>query len=205
MKGEEMKKADIKTTITAVAVIGLAATILGCSSATPTDTPGVDRMGRYVLKQDGPQLWTVLGYRFATTQIGDEWLILEVGLSSPSGQNATIKREDVFVRTPGGTKIPLATQAEFNEAWGKLRPVINSANVNRDPLSYFPEGREECAVQFFVAPGQGVVYDEVSVNNRRQCYGRLFFNVSGGIQQGRWVFGIDMPESETRIPFDLEE
>ena len=200
-----MNIVDIKTTITAVVVIGLAATILGCSSATPTDTPGVDRMGRYVLKQDGPQLWTVLGYRFATTQIGDEWLILEVGLSSPSGQNATIKREDVFVRTPGGTKIPLATQAEFNEAWGKLRPVINSANVNRDPLSYFPEGREECAVQFFVAPGQGVVYDEVSVNNRRQCYGRLFFNVSGGIQQGRWVFGIDMAESETRIPFDLEE
>ena len=200
-----MKSVLVKNAFLSVVVIGLAATFLGCSSATPTDTPRVDRMGRYVLKQDGPELWTVLGYRFANTQLGDDWLILEVGLSSPGGQNAAIKRENVFVRTPGGTKVPLATQAEFNEAWGKLRPVVNAANVNRDPLGYFPEGREECAVQFFVAPGTGVAFDEVSVNDRRQCYGRLFFNVPGGIQAGRWVFGIDLPESETRIPFELEE
>jgi hypothetical protein len=56
-----------------------------------------------------------------------------------------------------------------------------------------------------VAPGEGVVFNEVTLNDRRACYGRLFFNVSGGIQPGRWVFGVDLPESEIRIPFELGE
>ncbi len=42
-------------------------------------------MGQYILKQFGPELWTVLGYRFANSQMAEEWMILEVGLSSPSG------------------------------------------------------------------------------------------------------------------------
>jgi hypothetical protein len=178
-------------------------TLAGCTSATPTDTPGVERMGQYVLRQYGPELWTVLGYRFANSQIGDEWMILEVGLTSPIGQTATVKRENVFLRAPNGTRVPLPTQSEFNEAYGALRPVISKANVNRDPLDYFPASREECAMKFFVAPGGGVSFDEVTVSDRRGCYGRLFFQIPGGIQEGRWVFGIDQPESEIRIPFDL--
>jgi hypothetical protein len=33
----------------------------------------------------------------------------------------------------------------------------------------------------------------------------MFFDVPGGIQPGRWVFEVDLPESEIRIPFDLGE
>jgi hypothetical protein len=179
--------------------------ISGCSSATPTDTPGVDRVGKYVLRQNGPELWAVLGYRFASTQLGDEWMILEFAVTSPQGQSATVTRDNVFVRTPSGSQLPIATQTQFNEAWGELRPVITQANVNRDPLEYFPPSRVECAVQFFVAPGEGVSFDEVTVNDRRGCVGRLFIQVPGGIQSGRWVFGIDLPESEIRIPFELGE
>jgi len=175
----------------------------GCTSATPTDTPGVDRMGDYVLRQFGPQLWTVLGYRFAATQLGEEWMILDVGLSSPNGQNARVTRDAVFVRSPSGVKIPLATQPEFNEAYGALRPVIVKSNVNTDPLEYFPPSREECSIQFFVAPGGGVAFDEVTVNDLRGCFGKMFFKVPGGIQAGRWTFGIDLPESEIRIPFEI--
>jgi hypothetical protein len=186
-------------------VLGSALTLTGCSTATPTDTPGVDRMGAYVLKQFGPELWTVLGYRFANSQLGDEWMILEVGLSSPNGQSAEVTREEIFLLSPSGNRIPLATQRQFNEAWGSLRPVIQRANVDRDPLEYFPPSRIECPIQFFVAPGQGVSFDQVTLNDRRGCFGRLFFDVSGGIQAGRWVLGIDLEESEIRIPFELGE
>ena len=190
---------------TVLALAAVSVTLVGCSSATPTDTPGVERMGRSVLQQLGPELWTVLGYRFANSQIGDEWMILEVGLSSPSGQTATVKREDVFLRTPDGNRVPLPTQKAFNEAYGSLRPVISRANVDRDPLDYFPPSRIECAIQFFVTPGVGVSFDEVTVSDRRGCFGRLYVAVPGGIQQGRWVLGIDQPESEIRISFDLGE
>ena len=205
MKGDTMKSKTLTSIIAAMAIASVAVTLVGCSSATPTDTPGVDRMGQYVLKQFGPELWTVLGYRFANSQIGDEWMILEVGLSSPAGQAATVKRENVFLRTPDGNRVSLPSQKDFAEAWGALRPVISKANINRDPLEYFPPSRIECPIQFFVEPGQGVSFDEVTLNHQRGCFGRFFFYVPGGIQEGRWVFAIDQPESEIRIPFDLGE
>ena len=205
MKGVMMKTRTPKAITLAAAILALTVSLTGCSSATPTDTPGVERLGASVLKQFGPELWTVLGYKFASSQLGDEWMILEVGLSSPNGQNARVKREEVFLRSPSGNTVPLPTQEEFNKAWGELRPVIAKANVDRDPLDYFPPSRIECAIQFFVAPGQGVSFDEVTVNDRRGCFGRFYFKVPGGIQSGRWVLGIDLEESEIRIPFDLEE
>lgn len=199
-----MKNKTSKAITLMAAMLALTVSLTGCSSATPTDTPGVERLGEHILKQFGPELWTVLGYKFASTQLGDEWMILEVGLSSPAGQNAKVEREEIFLLAPSGNRVPLPTQEEFNKAWGELRPVIAKANVNRDPLEYFPPSRIECAMQFFVAPGQGVSFDEVTVNDRRGCFGRLYFNVPGGIQSGRWVFGIDLEESEIRIPFELE-
>lgn len=200
-----MKRKTARTGLLATLLVGIAFSLAGCSSATPTDTPGVDRLGNYILRQEGPELWTVLGYRFANSTIGDEWLIVEVGLTSPSGQTATVKRENIFVQTPTGTKIPLATQKEFMEAYGSLRPTLAKADVNRDPLDYFPPSREDCLLRFFAIPGEDVTFDEVTLNDRRACFGRLFFQVNGGIQPGRWVLGVDLPESEIRIPFELGE
>jgi hypothetical protein len=200
----------MRKNVSAVAALTAAAMMIvvvtGCSTATPTDTPGVERAGRYILKQFGPELWAVLGYKFANTQLGDEWMLLEVALTSPAGQFARVLRDDVFLTSPNGNRIELASQEEYNEAWGEvLRPMIARANINRDPLEYFPPNREECPIQFFVQPGQGVSFDEVSLSQDRGCVGRLFFQVPGGIQSGRWVFGIDLEESEIRIPFELGE
>ena len=194
-----------KNVVAVLVLLGVVATLAGCSSATPTATPGVESMGQYVLRQFGPELWTVIGYRFANTQQGDEWLFLEVGLSSPSGQSAKVTRGDIFLTTPAGTRVPLATQVAFGEAFGSLRSTISRANINRDPLDYFPTNRVECPIQFFVEPGRGVSFDEVTLNSLRGCYGRLYFQVPGGIQEGRWVFNIYQPESEIRIPFELAE
>jgi len=204
-KGATMKSASLRNIVTLLVVIGVAATMVSCSTGTPTDTPGVERMGQYILKQFGPELWTVLGYRFANSQTAEEWMILEGGFSSPNGQTATVKRENIFLRTPAGDTIPAPSQKEFNEAYGSLRPVIAKADVDRDPLDYFPPSRIECAVQFYVTPGGGVSFDEVTVSDKRGCYGRLYFKVPGGIQSGRWTFGVDLEESEIRIPFVLGE
>jgi hypothetical protein len=205
MKGVKMKTTFSNAVVAVMVVLGVAVTFTGCATGTPTDTPGVERLGKSILKQFGPELWTVLGYRFANSQLGDEWMILEVGLSSPNGQSAEVNREEIFLLSPSGNRIPLATQRQFNEVWGTLRSTISRANVDRDPLDYFPPSRIECAIQFFVAPGQGVSFDQVTLNDRRGCFGRLFFNVPGGIQAGRWVLGIDLEESEIRIPFELGE
>jgi len=182
----------------------LLAVITACSSAVPTETPGVERLGQFILRERGVEAELVLAYKFASMSLGNEWMMLEIAVSSPSGKSARIERENVFVRTPAGVQIPAATQRQFGEAYSGLRPVIAQANVVRDPLDYFPPGRDDCPVQFFVAPGQGVAFDQFTVNDRRACQGRLYFNIPGGIQPGRWIFGVELQESDIRIPFTLE-
>lgn len=197
-----MKRSSRRITMM-ILPLSLTVLALGCSSAVPTDTPGVDQLGQYILQQEGPEVDVVLGYKFATGTIGDDWLILEMAVTSPARTSAKIERENVWVRTPDGAKIPAATQKLFGQDYPQLRKVISAADIARDPLEYFPASRRPCLVQFFVPPGSGIAYDTVSVNDRRACEGRLFFKVPGGIDPGRWTFGIDLEESTVRIPFEL--
>jgi hypothetical protein len=186
------------------ATVCLLIVVTACSSAVPTETPGVERLGQFILRERGPEVELVLGYKFASMSLGNEWLILEIAASSPPGGTGRIERENIYVRTPEGVRIPAATQAEFGRAYAGLRPAITQSNVARDPLDYFPPSREDCALQLFVAPGEGVAFDQVTVNERRACQGKLFFNVPGGIQPGRWIFGVELQETDIRIPFTLE-
>ena len=191
--------------ISGLLVLALATSMntTSCKSGIPTDTPGVDELGQYVLRQKGPEIEIVLGYRFAAGSIADDWMILEVAMTAPPTASTTVHRESVWVKKPDGTKIPVASQTLFGQAYGEMRRVISKANINRDPLDYFPPSRQPCNLDFFVAPGRGVSHDQVSFNNRRVCQGRLFFRVPGGITPGRWVFGIDLEETTVRIPFGL--
>ena len=107
------------------------------------------------------------------------------------------------MRTPDGVQVPLASQRAFNEAYASIRSQISQANVMRDPMDYFPPNRQPCTIDFFVAPGEGVSFDHVSVNDRRACQGKLFFYIPGGIKSGRYVLGMDLTEDEIRIPFIL--
>ena len=193
----------MKHTLALLVSIGLALITISCTTAVPTDTPGVDELGKYLMRQEGPEIDTVVGFRYAASSIGQDWLLLELAITSPTGATGEVKRENVWVRTPDGTKIEAAAQKLFGEAYGGLRSNIQQANVARDPMDYFPPNREACTIQFFVAPGGGVSYDTVTVNDRRACEGRLFFKVPGGVDPGRWTFGIDLEESTVRIPFDL--
>jgi hypothetical protein len=183
----------------------IAAIASGCSSAQPTEDPGVERLGRYILINKGPEAEVAIGYRHAENNLGSEWLLLEVAITSPARQIAEIRRENVSVRTPAGVTVPLATQQEFNEAYRSLLPFLKQADVARDPMDYWPPRKEKCAIQFFVAPGAAVSFDQVTVNDFRACEGRFFFEIPGGVQAGRYVLTIDLPESEIRIPFTFED
>jgi hypothetical protein len=178
--------------------------VMSCSTAIPTETPGVERLGRYILRQTGNEAEVIVAYKHAALNLGTEWLVLELAFSSPQGQSAKFDREDIWVRTPGGVRIPVASQKAFGEAYAKMRKQISKANVVREPMDYFPPNREQCGIQLFVAPGEGIAYDQVTVNDRRACEGKLFFYIPGGVQPGRYVFGIDLEEDDIRIPFTLE-
>ncbi len=196
---------SLKTGARLASAVGLMVAIAACSSAVPTETPGVERLGKYILRENVADAQVVLGYKYADSAISSEWLILELALTSPGGRSAKFERENIWVRTPAGVQVPAASQKAFGEAYGSLRNQISQANVMRDPMDYFPPNRIPCTIDFFVTPGEGVSFDQVSVNDRRECQGKLFFFIPGGVQSGRYILGMDLTEDEIRIPFVLGE
>jgi hypothetical protein len=174
------------------------------SSLTSPDTPVVEQLGQAVVRAGSGDVWAVIDYRYAAQSLGSEWLILEAAVTAADGRRFRLGRPDIFLRTPAGTRIPLPSQAEFSLAYNDLRGAFRHAGVAASPLqAYLPSNRRPCEFQFFAVPGSGITFDEVEVNDRRACHARLPFLVPGGIQPGRWVLGIDLAESELRIPFDL--
>jgi len=176
--------------------------LVGCSSAVPTETPGVERLGQSVLRYTGPEIEAVIGYRFAAANLGMEWLILDCAVTGASGTPVEIKRDRVFVLTPRGETVRLATQEEFGGEYRTLQPVLVRESIAADPLDYWV-GRPEFDARFFTAPGQGVTFDSVTVENRRVASTKLFFFMPAGVQAGTYVLGIDLEESRVRIPFKL--
>ena len=205
MKGDAMTSFDIKKAVAASLVLVAVMGVMACSSAEPTDDPGVDRMGKFILMSKGPEAEVVVGYRYAQQTLGSEWLLLEIAMTSPPNQTARILRSNVSIKTPAGNVVPMATQPEFNEAFRGLQAYIRAADVVRDPMDYWPQRKQNCAIRFFVAPGEGVAFDEVTVNDFRACQGRFFFKIPGGVQPGRYVLTIDLEESEIRVPIPFED
>jgi hypothetical protein len=176
---------------------------VGCSSAVPTETPGVERLGDTVLRYSGPEAEAVLSYRYPQLNRTEDWLFLDVAITAVNDP-IEIDRKKVWVRTPAGEEIPLATQEEFRAAQGELAPKLARADVAGEPLGYFV-GRIEKKLELFALPFEGLVYDSFWVTDREVYVGRLYFSIPGGVQPGRWELHARLAESELRIPFRLED
>lgn len=162
-------------------------------------------MGQYVRIAYNNQGFATLGYRAAQESIGEEWMLLEVGLTMRSpAKNYTLKREHLSIKTPDGTTIPLATQKEYAEA-GYLRALNQRMRVMRDSINYFPvEASRGCSIQFYAnlgGAGPQIAYDQVELSTERGCVGRLYFQVPGGIKVGQHWLVVNFGDSVVEVPF----
>jgi hypothetical protein len=191
-----------------VAGLPLAAALLAvttsCTTAAPPATPGVERIGSTLVHYRGPEIDAIVSYRFASLNEGSDWLFLDVALSGNTRTSVEVKRDKVFVRTPDGQTVPLATQTEFGQAYTQLAAALARADVAREPLDYFPARRPK-GLDFLVAPGSGISLESVWVNDLDVAVGRLAFFLPSGVQNGPYELGIDLTESKVRIPFRLGE
>jgi hypothetical protein len=164
-------------------------------------------MGKFVRVAYNNQGFVTLGYQVAQRSVGEEWLMLEVGVTMRSpARDYTLKREHLTLKTPDGTVIPLASQREFAEA-GYLPALQNRAKVVRDSINYFPvEASRGCSMAFFANVGQGgrqIAFDQVDLSTTRGCVGRLYFHVPGGIKVGQHWLIVNFGESEVQVPFRI--
>lgn len=161
--------------------------------------------GEFVRMAYNNEGFVTLGYRAANYSIGQDWTLLEMGVTVRSGVKPyTLKREDISIQLPDGKRVPLATQKEYGAV--DLRGLDMMASGMRDTINYFPqEAVRPCRLAFFsdVDGGPSISYDKVELNPQTACLGRLYFHVPGGLKPGQHWLHVKFAESEVQVPFRI--
>ena len=152
--------------------------------------------------------WVTLGYRTANDSQGDDWMLLEAGVTvrKPT-EDQTLTREDFSVRMPDGTIVPLASQEEYAKA-GHLRALNARGDTIRDSINYFPvEADRPFAMRLFADPANraALAFDQFDVTWRTACLGRLFFKMPEGttIEPGQYWLRVTFEGSMVEAPFRI--
>jgi hypothetical protein len=194
-----------------VLIAALAVTTAGpaiASDEKPAAAPGVMAKGTFVRIGYNDEGWVTVGYRTANHSVGEEWMVLEVGLTLQQGvPSQTLKRSDIALLTPSRKIFTLASQEDFQEA-GYLRALNRRASVARDPIDYFPASvRSACRINFFANPtGDSDVRlarDVLELGPSRGCAGRLYFHIPDGIELGPYHLGVKFTHSMVTVPFSI--
>jgi len=172
----------------------------------PTVPQAFTLQGEFVRMAYNNEGFATLGYRVANDSVGEEWMLLEMGITLQNKiKEQKLTREDLTLVTPDGTHIPLAAQAEFNKA--NLRALDRRATMVRDSINYFPVGVTRAnTMNFFADPSKKsrtLAYDQVSLNYQFATVGRIYFHVPGGIEVGQhWVY-VQFADSVVQVPFRI--
>ena len=197
-----------RSLVLSIAVVCFGALVVGCGSSAPgsahTTQPGVTQMGQTMVRSVGADLEGTVGYKFAAGNLGEEWLIITLGLTGLRNEGIEVRQEAISVRTPDGRTVILPTQEEFIKAYPELQSMLRRAAIASEPLEATRGGRRPCELTFQRIPGTGATEKSAWVTMRQLCVGQLSFPIRGGVQPGRWVLTIELEESDLEIPFSLE-
>jgi hypothetical protein len=170
--------------------------------------PGVPEVltmeGRFVRAAYNNEGYVILGYQPAQRAVGENWLLLEVGITLREGvKDFSLKREHISLTTPDGKTVPLPTIEQFRK--GNTQALQAREKVQRDSINYFPPtASRACAMAFFPDLTNRVMpYDEVELSQTRACLGRLFFELPGGIQYGQHWLNVKFEKGQLRVPFRI--
>jgi len=170
--------------------------------------PGVQEIitmeGKFVRASYNREGYVILGYQASNRSVGEEWMLLEVGMTvlEPT-PDYRLTRDALSLETPDGKTIPLAPLME--QRGGKVQAIQQRAKVQRDSINYFPtKASRPCALLFFPDLGaRSVPFDEVDLSDNRACVGRLYFRIPGGITYGQHWLNVKFQNSLVRVPFRI--
>ena len=185
-----------------LAAIGLS---LLCDAAAWAHTPPVlletmKQVGATAIVYKGPQVDVALSYRYAKNNPSGNWLMLDTAMTASTP--IEIARSAIAVRTPDGRVVPLASQPEFGKAYARLAASIMGANAFREPLGYLVPHRVR-PMELFSEPGRRLAFDSVWLDEWHSTYGRLYFDLPGGVVKGDYALLIQLPQSQVTIPFTI--
>ncbi len=160
--------------------------------------------GTFVRAAYNREGYAILGYHVANLSIGEEWMLLDFGVTLREGvSNYTLTRDAVSLETPDAKTLPLPSVEEYRSA--RLQALEQRARVSRDSINYFPPSASHaCRIGFFNELDAPVMpWDHVELSSSRACLGRLFFKVPGGIAYGQHWLNVKFEKSVVRVPFRI--
>jgi len=198
--------------------IGLAATFaVVVASGRPTaqqaqpkiPQPGVPQImtleGEFIRIAYNNEGYVTMGYRVANESVGQEWMMMDVGMTLRAGQPMyKLTRSSISIDTPDGKKIPLATNGEYLNV--DLRKLEQRARTNPDEIGYFPPEASDkpCRISMFAPTGSPTrAFDDVDLQSNRGCLGPLYFHIPGGIKYGQHWLNVQFKSSRVRVPFKI--
>ena len=168
---------------------------------TPTALETTKQVGATAIVYKGPQVDLALSYRFAKQNANGNWLMLDTVMTA-AAVPLEIPRAAISVRTPSGEVVPLASQQSFGKAYPELASSIMRANAFREPMGYLLPHRAR-RMALFSEPGRHLSFQSVWLDDWHNTYGRLYFELPGGVQKGDYALLITLPESHVSIPFTI--
>jgi hypothetical protein len=160
--------------------------------------------GKFVRAAYNNEGYVILGYQLANRSLGEEWMLLEVGLTVMDRvPNYDITPAAFSLTTPKGQSIPLPTIEEYRK--GDTRALRNRERVQRDSINYFPPSASRaCSIVFYPEiDSRALPRDEIELSPTRACLGRLYFKVPGGIEYGQYWLDVKFAKSLIRVPFRI--
>jgi hypothetical protein len=170
--------------------------------------PGVPQImtmeAKFVRAAYNNEAYVILGYQVNNRSVGEDWMLLEVGLTVlDRTPDFRIRREAFSLELPDGKTLPLPTVSEHRE--GDTRALQNREKVQRDSINYFPpSATRACGLTFFPDLTSRVMpVDEVELSNQRACLCRLYFKIPGGVAYGQHWLNVKFEQSLVRVPFRI--
>lgn len=192
-----------------IALITITATGVGLAeeSTGPVVRPRIEMKGAYIRVVYNTEAWVVLGFQPANFFVGEEWMLLDVGITLlPGEENQNLAREDIKLLTPEGSVIALATLEEYGAGAGDIKMLNRRANRQGESINFFPGGTTETRrIGLFSIPTEEspLPIEKVELANGRACRGRLFFNIPGGTQYGQYWLLVQFDKGQLKVPFKV--
>ena len=170
--------------------------------------PGVPQIitmeGKFVRAAYNNEGYVILGYQASNRSIGEEWMLLEVGMTVlDKTPDYRLTRDAISLETPDGKTIPLPSVTE--QRAGNVQAIQQRAKVQRDSINYFPTSASRaCAILFFPDLGCPVAAVRRGGSQRRPRLSRPpLFPYPGGIAYGQHWLNVKFQNSLVRVPFRI--
>ncbi len=203
--------AGVLSLLAPMAPMALAATGNSPASQPPAvqmPEPGVPEVislkGKFVRVAYNDEGFVIVGSMSPNRAIGGEWMLLDFGATLlGKTPNYTLSREAISLETPDGQTIPMASVTA--QRGGATEALEWRARRESPAMAYFPTfASQPCSIPFFYDELASLLpVGEVELSVHRGCYGRIFFQVPGGIRLGQYWLNVKFADSVVRVPFTV--